>query len=159
MGIKLVTNSTTQFGELIHQAKNIKQALKTIEGTKNVQISSPDTPGQFVLTFDVDKLSFVGLTQAQAASEVASAINGVSAGSVKIRGEDRTVKVLFDTFENAVTPESITNLTINTPRGEQIRIGDLIDIQPDAAVAQISRENGKISVRVESDLADGFTSQ
>lgn len=159
VGIKLVTSATTQFGDLIVQAKKVEQFLKTVEWTKNVQVSSPDTPGQFVLTFDIDKLSFVGITQAQAASEVASAINGVSAGSVKIRGEDRTIKVLFDTFEKAVTPESITNLTISTPRGEQVRIGDLIDIQPDAAVAQISRENGKISVRVESDLADGFTNQ
>jgi multidrug efflux pump subunit AcrB len=69
------------------------------------------------------------------------------------------MKVLYDTFENGVTPESITNLTITTPRGEQVRIGDLIDITPDASVAQISRENGKISVRIESDLADGFTNQ
>ena len=159
IGIKLVTNTTTQFGELIVQAKKVEQFLKTIEWTKNVQVSSPDTPGQFVLTFDIDKLSFVGITQAQAASEVASVINGVSAGSVKVRGEDRTIKVLFDTFEKWVTPESITNLTITTPRGEQVRIGDLIEIEPDAAVAQISRENGKISVRVESDLTDWFTNQ
>jgi len=159
VGIKLVTNSTNQFNEMIVFAKKIEQYLKTVEWTKNPNISSPDTPGQFVLTFNTDKLSFVGITQTQAAGEVAQAINGVNAWNIKVNGEDRTIKVLFDSFVDVVTPESITNLTITTPRGEQVRIGDLIDIEPDAAVAQISRENGKISVRVESDLADGFSSK
>jgi multidrug efflux pump subunit AcrB len=159
VGIKLVTNTSSQFSNMITFAKSIEQYLKTIEWTKNVAISSPDTPGQFILTFDIDKLAFVGLTQAQAASEVASAINGATAGTIKVNGEDRTIKVLYETFADVVTPESITDLTITTPRGENVRIGDLIEIQPDAAVAQISRENGKISVRVESELADGFTAQ
>lgn len=159
VGVKLVTNSTSQFNSMVTTAKTIEQHLKTIEWTKNPWISSPDTPGQFVLSFNTDKLAFVWLTQAQAASEVAQAINGVSAGSIKVNGEDRTVKILFDTFVDAVTPESITNITITTPRGEQVRIWDLIDIQPDAAVAQISRENGRISVRVESEIADGYTNE
>lgn len=159
IGIKLVTTSTSQFGEMIAYAKKIEQFLKTIEWTKNPAVSSPDTPGQFVLSFDTDKLSFVWLTQVQAASEVAGAINGVPAGSIKIRGEDRTVKVLFAPFEDWVTPESISALTIATPRGERVRIWDLIEIYPDASVDQITRENGKISVRVESELADGFANQ
>jgi multidrug efflux pump subunit AcrB len=159
VGVKLVTNTTSEFSSMITFAKSIEQYLKSIEWTKNVWISSPDTPWQFILTFDVNKLAFVGLTQAQAASEVASAINGVIAGTVKVNGEDRTIKVLYETFVDVVTPESITDLTITTSRGEKVRIGDLIEIQPDAAVAQISRENGKISVRVESELADNFRTQ
>ncbi len=66
---------------------------------------------------------------------------------------------MFESFSNTVTPENITDLTIRNPRWELVRIWDLIDITPDASVAQISREDGKISVRVESDLADWFTTQ
>lgn len=159
VGVKLITASTVQFNEMIALAKQIESFLKTLDWTKNPWISSPDTPGQFILTFDIDKLQIAWFTQAQAASEVAAAINGVSAWTVNDNWEERTIKVLFDTFATRVTPENITNLIVTSPRGEWVRIWDLIDINPDASVAQISREDGKISVRVESDLADGFTTQ
>lgn len=157
--VKIVSASTNQFGEMITLAKKIESYLKTLEWTKNAWISSPDTPWQFVLTFDKEKLSFAWFTQSQAAIEVANAINGVNAWTVTDNGEKRTIKVLFDTFSTSVTPENITDLIITSPRGESVRIWDLIDITADASVAQISREDGKISVRVESDLADGFTTQ
>lgn len=157
--VKLISASTAQFGDMIALAKEIETYLKTLEWTKNPAVSSPDTPWQFILSFDVDKLNFAWFSQAQAASEVSAAINGANAWTVNDNGEERTIKVLYDTFANNVTPENITNLIISTPRGELVRIWDLVEINPDASVAQISREDGKISVRVESDLADGFTTQ
>ncbi|MBP6257016.1 hypothetical protein KA405_04900 [Patescibacteria group bacterium] len=54
----MISASTNQFSEMIALAKEIETYLKTLEGTKNPAVSSPDTPGQFILSFDVDKLNF-----------------------------------------------------------------------------------------------------
>lgn len=157
--VKLTASSSEYFTSLIQTAKQIEDYLKKTSWTKNPGVSSPDTPGQFVVQIDTDKVATLWLSQAQTALEIAQAVNGVNAGEIKINGEDRTIKVLYDTFARSVTPESIASLLITVPNGQQVRVGDLMDIKPDAAVAQISRENGKISVRVESDLADGWTTQ
>ncbi|USN55926.1 MAG: efflux RND transporter permease subunit [Candidatus Peribacteria bacterium] len=155
VAIKLLAESNEQFGQLIEVAKEFETYLRSLEGTKNVGISSQDTPGQFVFSFDKTKLSNLGLTPTDITRELASAINGFPAGSLKLDNEDVDIKLLYDALDENVSPAQIQNLIINTQAGP-IRVGEILDYSVDNAVAEISREDTNITVRVESDLADGY---
>lgn len=49
--------------------------------------------------------------------EVSAAINGSKAGSIKLQGEDRDIKVLYDTFNDIVSPSDIEDLQVTTKVG------------------------------------------
>lgn len=95
-------------------AKDFDDYLRTIEGVKNVNTSSEPTPGQFIFSFDHSKLEALGLTPSDITRELSSIINGLGAGSIKIQGEDRDIKILYENFLDSVTPSDIEDITIPT---------------------------------------------
>ena len=60
--IKLIANNSSKLLDLKKVAEDFESHLRSIEGAKNVGLSSTDNPGQFVYRFDNDKISFVWLT-------------------------------------------------------------------------------------------------
>ena len=156
--LKLIASQNSQFNTLQEVAAEFEEFLGTIEWTKNVSVSSETTPWQFVFTFDHEKLEALWLTPNDVTRELSSAINGVGAWSVNISWEDRDIKVVYEDFIDAVSPTDIEQLTINT-RIWPLVIGEVLDYSIDNAVGQIAREDTKILVRVDADVADGFNGE
>lgn len=158
VAIKLTAERNEQFGTLLTVAKEFETHLRSIEGTKNVAISSPDTPGQFVYSFDKEKLNTLWLTPSDLMREINAILNWFTAGSITINDQDVDIKILYDQFAQQLSPKDIQDLIITTSAGP-VRVGELIDYQIDNAVAQISREDTNITVRVQSDLDEAFANQ
>ena len=139
-------------------AKEFAAHLRTIEGTKNVALSSKDTPGQFIFSFDKAKLSNFGLSPGEVTSQLSVALNGANAGTITLDSIDASIKVLYDSFSDEVSPSDIVNTMIITPTG-LIPVSEVMDYSVDNAVGEISRQEGKIAIKVDADLEEEFTRQ
>lgn len=155
VAIKLVADTSDKFSVLLEVANDFKEYLRTVEGTKNVSVSSKETPWQFVYTFNYATLSRLGLTPNDIIWELAPALNGQNAGSITINEQDIDIEVLYNEFSTTVSPSEILDLTITTRVGP-VKVSDVLSYSVDNAVGEIARENTAILVRVESDLTEEY---
>jgi len=156
--LKLTADDNTKFSQLVVVAKEFAAHLRSVEGTKNVSISSKDTPGQFIFAFDRSKLAVLWLTPSDVTSQLWVALNGANAGTITIDSIDADIKVLYDTFGNEVSPSDITNTMIITQQG-LIPVSEVMDYSVDNSVGEISRSENKISIKVDGDLEEAYLRQ
>ncbi len=156
--INLVSDDNSKFSQLAVVAKEFAAYLRTLEWTKNVGISSSDTPGQFIFSFDRDKLLTLWLSPSDISGQLSNALNGANAWTIKLDTIDADIKVIYDSFIDEVSPSDVSNILITTPSGS-IPAGEVMDYSIDNAVWEISREDTKISIKVNADLEDEFSTQ
>ncbi|MFZ5341603.1 MAG: hypothetical protein ACOZBL_03490 [Patescibacteria group bacterium] len=60
----------------------------------------------------------------------------------------------FDDFNERVSPDQVLNMSINTPSGP-IKLASVMSYKYDNAVSTISREDRKITIKVEADVELG----
>ena len=157
VGIKLIADSNDKFTSLIQVAHDFEKYLRTVHGTKNVWISSADNPGQFVFSFLTDKLAVLWLKPTDLSTELYAITNGVGAWALKWQYDNHDIKVKYADFDDLLTPSDVQGVDIPTSIGK-VQVGALTNYSFENAVSQISRENTKIIVKVESDLADDASS-
>ncbi|MEF2175412.1 MAG: efflux RND transporter permease subunit [Candidatus Absconditabacteria bacterium] len=150
IGVQLVSDSNKKFKQLIEVSKEFENYLRGVEGVKNITNSSQETPGQFVFRFDKDKLRSLNLTPGDIMGQVYLSMNGMKSGTLRGEFDDEDIVLKFDEFDDSATPDQIENIAIKTGNGE-IKLGSVLDYQFDNSVASISRENGKITIKVEAD--------
>lgn len=149
--IKLIANNSNKVLELKNVAKDFENYFKTIDWTKNVSMSSEDTPGQFIFKIDNDKLVSVWLNPNDILWELYQYTNWVKSSSIKSEYEDNDIVLKIWNFDESLSPSQIEDLYINTRIGK-IRVWDYVDYDFSNAVSTINRESGNISITVESDL-------
>ena len=158
VGIKLTAQTNTQFPELIEVAKDFEAYLRSVPGTRNVERSSADVPGQFVYRLYTDFLAFRGLTVAEVAQEINMIMNGVTAGTLTVDGEDVTLRVQSDRFVDAATPDDVWQLILST-RQWPVNVSNVMDYSLENAVGAISRENTNITITVDADVDDDMRNE
>ena len=151
IGVSLTANSSSRVGELKEIADEFEVFLKWIEWTKNVTISSSDTPWQFVFSFDRAKLANVGLQPDDIINELRSYTSGTKAGSIKSTYEDNDIVLKIKDFDENLSPRDVADLIITT-KVWKIKVWDYLDSSFDKSLSSIKRENTKILIKVESDL-------
>ncbi|MDD3302890.1 MAG: efflux RND transporter permease subunit [Candidatus Gracilibacteria bacterium] len=154
VGIKLTTEKSEQLSELIDTAKIFEKKLKTIPGTKSVELSSQDTPGQFIFTLRKDVLGIYGIPPAAVYGYIIQMMNGINVGAIEDNGSDMDIYIKQENFREDVNIEDILNSTF-TYAGKTYQIGNLIEYNTKNSIASISREDGKIIISVEADLEKG----
>ena len=151
VGVKLNANSSKDIDTLKTVANDFKTFLQSLDGTKNVSASSADNPGQFVFQFDREKLSFAGLTPDDILSGLRTSIVGLGAGSIQSTYEDNDIVLSVSEFEDTLSPADISDFIITTSAGK-VRVGDYMNYSFEPGLSSIGRENGKITIWVNSDL-------
>lgn len=157
VGVKLVADSNEKFSELLTVAKDFDAYLRTLEWTKNVSISSSPSPWQFVFTYYMDKLSYLGIQPTDVDSQLYAVINWITVWSLRGKYENSDIKLKYNDFENTLTPNVVSDITLPTMKG-MVKIWAITDYSFDQAITEINRENGKIIVKIESDLEKWFSS-
>lgn len=155
VALKFTTSDNSNFRTLLETAKNAQDHMRGIQWLKNVSLSSQDTPWQFVYTFNQEALQALQLTPAMVQWAILSAVNWAGAWSLKYQYFDADISVLFEEYSDNLSPTDIQWLVLSTPAWP-IKAGELIDYSIDNAVAQITREDGEITVTVSADLQDWF---
>ena len=156
--VKLIAQDNNQFTQLIDIAKKFATHMRTLEWTKNVWVSTQDTPGQFIFSFDDGRLQKLWLTPSDVTNQLFTVLNGFSAWSISVWWVDTDIKVLYDSFANEVTAWDILSTKIQTQTWS-IPAGEVMDVSLSTAVWSLAREDGALTVRVESDLDEWFESK
>ncbi len=153
--VKLKSNSALKFDTLKKVADDFEIELRNIAHTKNITSSSSDSPGQFVFTFDKQKLSLVWLNQNDILAELYFYTNWIKAWSIKSELEDNEIQIFFKQFEENLSPSDIENIVINT-RIWKVRVWDFATFEFKKSVNAITRENGDIIISVWSEVEKWF---
>lgn len=153
--VKLVADSAKRFDTLKMVSDDFEKFLQWLPGTKNVVSSSSDAPGQFVFEFNKDRLANIWLNQDDLLSQLYFYTNGLKAGSIKSDFEDNEIVVLFEQYEDTLSPEDVENIILDT-KVWKVRVGDFASFEFKRAVNAITREDGNIIITVWSDFEEWF---
>lgn len=145
--------------ELNQLASKATRLLEDVEGTRNVTNSAQDDSAEFRLTIDRAKAAEVGVTPAQVAGTLRTAVFGTDATTIKNLDEDIDVVVKLnlnpdrigahDTNETNI--DRIMELPIATPNGT-VLLGSILDASFGQAQERIRHEDLERIATVSSDL-------
>ena len=154
VGLKIVSDTSENLPTLIKVAKEFKEHLKTIPGTKNVSVSSQDTPGQFVFRLNKDLLALYGIPASLVYQAISTNMNGITVGNIEDNGDDMNIVLKSDRFIQEAKMEDILGISF-VVWNSTYKIGNFVDTKVQNAIASVNRENGKVQITVEWDLELG----
>lgn len=149
--VQVVADSNKKFKELIAVSKDFESHLRSVGWTKNVTNSSDDTPGQFVFDFNREKLRSLNLTPSDLMSEIYFAMNWLKSGTLRSELDDEDIILKFEDFDEKISPDQVLNMNINTASWP-IKLSSVLSYNYDNSVSTISREDRKITIKVEADV-------
>jgi multidrug efflux pump subunit AcrB len=143
--------SGDNLAELERLANKYKDALSEIPGTVNESLSIEITPGEFTFYLDYEQMQLRGLTVAQVASTLRTAINGAQV--TKILGEGDDLEVIAE-FKQSRIPNinSLKTLTLSNGRGQLYQLSDIANIELGSSLTSISRIDQKRFVSISSSV-------
>jgi len=153
--MKLVTNDTSKLDILAKVAADFEKKIRSYKGSKNVENSSGDTPGQFIFTLKKDVINTIGISPSVVIGEMLSMMNGVGVGTIAHDGEDLDVILKYAQFINVIKPDDILAHTFSVGP-KTYRMGDFIDPVFKNAVASVKREAWLIIVSIGADFETGI---
>lgn len=151
VGLKIVSDTSENLPILIKVAKEFKTYLKSIPGTKNVTVSSQDTPGQFVFTLNKDLLALYNIPASLIYSTISTSMNWVTVGSIEDNGDDMNIILKSDKFIQEAKMEDILGISFAIGTSNY-KVGNFVDTKVQNAIASVNRENWKVQITVEWDL-------
>jgi multidrug efflux pump len=155
VGLKLIAEDTKELPTLIQTAKIFRDKLKTIPGTKNVTVSSQDTPGQFIFELNKDLLATYNIAPSLIYANMTQTMNGINVGTIEDEGNNRNILLKTDTFLHEAKLEDVLNIPL-VNGNTTYRIGDFVENRIENAIASVKRENGKVQITVDADLEAGM---
>lgn len=155
MGIKLLARSTDDLPLLKNVAKDFESFVQSIEGTRNVTNSSPDSPGEIVLHVNRNRAALVGISPLMIYQTISTESRGVKAGSITIDDRDIDMVVKSDTHYDSLVLDKIQSLEISTPAGP-MNIGSLLNYEIGNAITVVQRIDGDLTIAIEADVRPGY---
>lgn len=129
------------YPDIERAADEIEQILKATPGVGDIQVRY--SPGRPELTFELDRAKAAdrGLSAAEVAMSLRTAVEGDEAGKLKQPGqrEDVPIKVRLDADYRG-DAAALANLTLPTRRGP-VKLGDVVNIGRSEGPQVIEREN------------------
>ncbi len=137
--------------ELSVATSNAENILASIEGTRDITLSTDSTATEYVFTVDQSKASAAGVSPAMVAQTLRAAVYGSVATTYTEASNDIDVVVKLrvgaSNPDPAATPEvsydTLSNLTVTSMTGTPVLLSSVITPNLSAANAAISHENGK----------------
>lgn len=134
------------FGEdldiLVSKGDEVLNLIQNIKGISDGKVERVTGLPQITVRYDKDKLALYGLNIEDLNKVVRVGFAGEKAGVV-YEGEKRFDLVLRLSASNRTDINSLKNLFVNLPSGNQIPLEQIATIQYESGPMQISRENGK----------------
>jgi len=141
-------------------AKRIESELKAVPGTRDVTANREMLVSSLPIRYRHEELAAAGLTPAQAANQVRSAVYGEEVARVNHGRARYSVVVRLDPSERERV-EQIGDLILHGESGTgsdgaMVRLRDVADIGPEKTPSIIARENGRRKAVISCNVADGF---
>ena len=109
------------------KAEEVKQSLIGINGLADLRVETPITEPHIEVEVDLERSRSFGLKPGDVRRAAATAFAGLEVGSLF---EDQKVfrVVVWSTAETHHSLDNIVELMIDTPGGDQVRLGDVADV-------------------------------
>jgi multidrug efflux pump subunit AcrB len=155
VSIKLLASETDQLSDLKKVVRDFELYLKELPGTKNVNNTSQDSPGEIVMSIYRDRVAAAGLSPLQIYSEISNVVRGVKAGSVTLDDEDIDIIVKSDAHYDNLDIDQILSQILQTQNGP-ITIASLVKYEFRNALVEVRRVDSDLTISVESDVRDRY---
>lgn len=130
-------------------AEKVYNALEEIEGNKDLLISRDKDKAEMKLILDQEKMTSFGLNTVMVANAIRNRITGLTATKYKEDGNEYDVIVRYDEKYRHST-DDIENISIMTPLGNSIKVGEITKLKHYYSTPNIERENKQRFVKVSS---------
>ena len=145
-----ISVSGEDLSQIQQAAARLKEELSKRDDLADV--ADTDQRGNPELHIELNRLGEqLGLTHQEVMSQIRNAYFGLEVQNLQRNRDDVRVWIRFDEA-NRTNYEGLVNLNIHSPQGTY-RLGDIAQIYPTAASLEVSRINGRRTIRVDADLA------
>lgn len=146
--------------ELMTQAQQVSDKLKSVDGIDTVESGIDDSTPEIRITVDKNKAMAKGLTVAQVYQAVAAELTtNTNSTEINIDGENIGTVVSKDKG-TVLTADDIKNidLTYKNSDGEekQVKLSAIADITDSQSLDSIKRQNQKRYIQVTGSITDGY---
>jgi len=149
MEVKVYGNS---FDHTDVVAEKIAAAFNKTKGVRDVLISRDKEKAELQLVLDQEKMTSFGLNTAMVAGAIRNRITGLTATVYKEEGNEYDVIVRYDEKFRHST-EDIRNISIMTPSGVPVKVGEITTLKRFYSPPNIDRENKVRVVKISSALS------
>lgn len=137
--------------QLATTGKAIEALVRTVEGTRGVEMEQIGGEAQLAVRPDRDALARYGIPVAQVMELVSDAIGGRAAGQV-IKGNERyDIYVRLDK-SNRNSVEAIRGLMLQAVNGAWVKLGDVATVAIESGPPQIRRDDVQRRVVIQSNV-------
>ncbi len=130
----------------------IFEIVKSVPGTRDVDISMKQGKPELQIVLDRDKASQYGLSVKQVADYVKFAALGEVATQFRVGGDEYDVRVRFQESDRD-TIEKVLDINVPTSTGAQIPLYQLAKVSPGSGPIEITRENQERKITVTADIS------
>ncbi len=149
MEVKVFGNS---FDHTNIVAEKIEAAFNRTKGVRDVIVSRDKEKAELQLVLDQEKMTSFGLNTATVAGAIRNRITGLTATVYKEEGNEYDVIVRYDEKFRHST-EDIRNISIMTPSGIPVKVGEITTLKRFYSPPNIDRENKERVVTISSALS------
>ncbi|MEM6333300.1 MAG: efflux RND transporter permease subunit [Planctomycetota bacterium] len=133
-------------------APRVADILRGVAGVTDVRVAQDPGQPQMIVRVDRGKAADVGLTVRDVTESIEAAVAGRRAGEYRAAGHSYGMLLqLKDAHRLAM--EEILDLTLRTPRGEDVALRNLVDTQPGLGPRVIRRKDEQRTVEVHGNVA------
>lgn len=133
-------------------ARDFEKIIRDVEGTINVSSDVTEGNPEVRVMINRNNASQYGITSYQLAKSLESALSGTTATTLKTDGvETDVVLSLSDNYKESV--ENMKQITINTPTGQLVTVGEISNFVYDNSPSQINRLNQVRTVTIASNIS------
>ena len=144
--------------KVIDISKSVVRSLERIEGVINVHDSIADSTGEITFVVNKERAAFYGLTTSSIANNLRTAVNGFTAASLNVGGDDVDITVKYgDSDFNSVV--DLQNLLIASPAGDYVALSQVADVDLEPSLQSIQHRNGDKTITVRADIKEGVNLQ
>jgi len=137
--------------QLADYGKQIEAVVRSVDGTRGVEMEQIVGEAQLVIRPDRDVLARYGIPVAQVMDVVENAIGGREAGQVISGNERYDIYVrLAEQYRNST--EAIQALILQSPSGAWVRLGDVASVSIESGPPQIRRDDVQRRVVIQSNV-------
>lgn len=135
-------------GVLKAKADEIAALMQTIPGAEDVQADQVTGTPQLRIQIDRQAIARYGISVADVQTTLGTAIGGVEAGHIYEGIRRFPIYVRYQEADRA-TPDAIAGLLVPTPRGAQVPLREVAQIDEVVGPRQITRENNQRFITVQ----------
>src|SRR5262245_9634298 len=134
-------------------AKRIKDIVESVPGITDAQVSRREGMPEMLITVDRAKAASLGINSSDIADTLETVIGGRRASEFREEGQEYDVLVRLSQEQRANLAQ-LENVTVVTPAGRAVPIGDLVRMQRREGPVSIERQDQERLVQVTANYAN-----